>query len=182
MFGANDNTSGCAAILEAARTRRTLVDEVRCPGRDGRSGFSGSGFLRDVSYVGAIASRSPELFATSTSTWWTQAGKDGAFPASCGRRTAIRISSTMSWKTFTACRRGDPQLRDEPDGSGHNRGSVAPRKRGSDVLLRRNRFRGIRSYGLKRLGRRRSGDRMNTWRIVVPHERGPARQDRSGPR
>lgn len=31
MFGANDNTSGCAAILEAARTLRTLVDEGRLP-------------------------------------------------------------------------------------------------------------------------------------------------------
>lgn len=31
MFGANDNTSGCAAILEAARTLRMLIDEGRLP-------------------------------------------------------------------------------------------------------------------------------------------------------
>jgi len=31
MFGANDNTSGCAAILEAARTLQMLIDEGRLP-------------------------------------------------------------------------------------------------------------------------------------------------------
>ena len=47
MFGASDNTSGCAAILEAARTIQSLVSEGRLPGRSGRSGSSGRRNFRD---------------------------------------------------------------------------------------------------------------------------------------
>ena len=57
MQGANDNYSGCAAILEAARTIQTLVPTAACRGPSGRSASSGR---PEFGGTGAYVKANPE--------------------------------------------------------------------------------------------------------------------------
>ncbi len=179
MFGANDNTSGCAAILEAARTLQTLVAEGRIPKPK-----------RTIRFLWA-----PEFSGTIP---YINANREQMARTLCDINldmVGLRLSRSMAFFCFMRSSYGNPHyVNDVVENYFRYVGEVHPRlcdqrhgqrdqppdrrshgERGAHVLLCRDGFRRFRPRGVQRLGRRdsRTGPQYLAG-PVVPHERRPA--------